>query len=405
MIKKVAIVGAGAAGFFAAIACKSNHPDTEVTIYEKTSKLLAKVRISGGGRCNVTNSCEGVSSFARHYPRGEKQLKKAFGQFNSKHTIDWFETRNVDLKVEPDGRMFPVTDDSQTIIDCLMDEVKRLGIKIRLSEPVLSILPVGDQMKVSVNSGEQMTDAVIITTGGQPKLEGFQWLANLGHQIIEPVPSLFTFNMPNNPITQLMGLSVSNANVRIQGTKLSQNGPLLITHWGISGPAILKTSAWGARVLNEMNYQFTVHINWLGEETEQGLRAYIQNVQANNPKKQLKNLAVNGLPQRLWNYFLESIEVEGEKPWAELSKKHLNKLIEKLLNDQHQVNGKTTFKEEFVTAGGIDLAEVDFNTMESRVVPNMFFAGEVLNIDGVTGGFNFQAAWTTGYIAGKHCLK
>lgn len=405
MIKRVAIVGAGAAGFFAAISCKNHYPEAEVTIYEKTNKLLAKVRISGGGRCNVTNGCEGVSQFAKHYPRGEKQLKKAFGQFHSRDTIEWFESRGVDLKVEPDGRMFPVTDSSQTIIDCLMKEVKRLGIKIVLSEPVLTLKPHGDHIKLKLKSGQKEVNAVIVTTGGQPKREGFQWLANLGHDIIEPVPSLFTFNMPKNPITKLMGLSVPNANVRIQGTKLSQSGPLLITHWGMSGPAVLKTSAWGARILNEMNYQFTAHINWLGEETDQSLREYIQQIQSNYPKKQLKNLALHSLPQRLWGYFLESIGVEGEKPWGELSKKHLNKLVEKLLNDQHQVSGKTTFKEEFVTAGGIDLSCVDFNTMESRVMTGLYFAGEVLNIDGVTGGFNFQSAWTTGYIAGKHCLK
>ncbi len=404
MNPKVAIIGAGAAGFFAAISCKTQHPTAEVTIYEKTSKLLAKVRISGGGRCNVTNGCEGVPLFAKHYPRGEKQLKKAFGQFSSTDTINWFESRGVELKVEPDGRMFPVSDDSQTIIDCLMAEVRRLGIQIVISEPLLSLSNEKDKVKLEFKSGSKVVDKVIVTTGGQPKAEGFKWLVDLGHQIVEPVPSLFTFNMPKNNITQLMGLSVPNATVRIQGTKLNQSGPLLITHWGMSGPAVLKTSAWGARILNDMDYQFVVHINWLGQETEQGLRDHIENIKASNPKKQLKNLSIYGLPQRLWDYFLEAAEIEPEKPWAELPKKQFNKLVEKLINDQHQVTGKTTFKEEFVTAGGIDLADVDFNTMQSRVVPNLHFAGEVLNIDGVTGGFNFQAAWTTGFIAGKHCL-
>lgn len=404
MSLKVAVIGAGAAGFFAAISCKQHHPEAEVILFEKTSKLLTKVKVSGGGRCNVTNGFEGVSGFAKHYPRGEKQLKKAFGQFYSKDTIEWFETRGVQLKVEPDGRMFPVTDDSQTIIDCLTREVKKLGVIIKTAEPIRKILPEENGMCIQLNSGLEMFSKVIVTTGGQPKLDGFKWLGDLGHTIVEPVPSLFTFNMPKNPITKLMGLSVPNATVRIQGTKLMQNGPLLITHWGMSGPAVLKTSAWGARILHDLNYQFVAHINWLGVVKEQEARETIQDMQTASPKKQLKNLCPFELPQRLWDFQLEKCEIELDKPWSELSKKQINKLVEALTNDQFSVSGKTTFKEEFVTAGGIDLADVDFNTMESRKVPGLFFAGEVLNIDGVTGGFNFQAAWTTGFIAGKHCL-
>lgn len=404
MSLKVAIIGAGAAGFFAAISCKLHHPHARVVIFEKTSKLLAKVKVSGGGRCNVTNGCEGISNFARHYPRGEKQMKKAFGQFNSADTIEWFESRGVKLKVEPDGRMFPITDDSQTIIDCLLNQCKLLGIVIQTSTPVLALKPVAAGIELELKAGFEKFDKVIVTTGGQPKAEGFEWLAELGHQIVEPVPSLFTFNMPRNPITQLMGLSVPHASVRIQGTKLMQSGPLLITHWGMSGPAVLKTSAWGARELHAMNYQFVAHINWLGEMKEQEVREAIQEAQSGSPKKQVKNLCPFNLPQRLWEFQLEKCELAFEKPWAEVSKKHINKLVEALVNDQYPVSGKTTFKEEFVTAGGIDLADVDFNTMESRKVPGLYFAGEVLNIDGVTGGFNFQAAWTTGFIAGKHCL-
>lgn len=401
---RVAVIGGGAAGFFAAISCKQHHPEAEVILFEKTNKLLAKVKISGGGRCNVTNGYEGVSGFAKHYPRGEKQLKKAFGQFHSKDTVEWFETRGVQLKVEPDGRMFPVTDDSQTIIDCLTREVRRLGVIIKTAEPVREIILEGDSIGLELNSGLEKFSKVIVTTGGQPKLDGFKWLSDLGHNIVEPVPSLFTFNMPKNPITKLMGLSVPNATVRVQGSKLMQRGPLLITHWGMSGPAVLKTSAWGARVLHELNYQFVVHINWLGEMKEQEARELIHEVQSASPKKQIKNLCPFELPQRLWDFHLEQCEIISDKPWAELSKKHINKLIEVLTNDQYPVSSKTTFKEEFVTAGGIDLADVDFNTMESRKVSGLFFAGEVLNIDGVTGGFNFQAAWTTGFIAGKHCL-
>ena len=402
--KKVAVIGGGAAGFFAAISCKTHHPEAQVFIIEKTSKLLAKVKVSGGGRCNVTNGFEGISGFAKHYPRGEKQLKKAFGQFNSKDTIEWFENRGVALKTEPDGRMFPTTDQSQTIINCLMQECKRLGIQIRTSSQVQEIVSHEDSIELVINGIKEIFQSVIIATGGQPKKEGFQWLKDLGHQIIEPVPSLFTFNMPKNPITKLMGLSVPNATVRIQGTKLEQSGPLLITHWGMSGPAVLKTSAWGARTLNELNYQFVAHVNWLGSSKDFEVKEQIDLVRQNSPKKLLKNLCPFELPQRFWEFQLNKCEVDLEKPWAEVSKKHINKLIEVLVNDQYPVSGKTTFKEEFVTAGGIDLAEVDFSSMQSRVVNNLYFAGEVLNIDGVTGGFNFQAAWTTGYIAGKHCL-
>lgn len=404
MGSRVAVIGGGAAGFFAAISCKLHHPEGQVQIIEKSSKLLAKVKVSGGGRCNVTNGVEGVGHFVKNYPRGEKQLKKAFGQFNSKDTIEWFENRGVKLKTEPDGRMFPVTDDSQTVIDCLLGECKRLEVEIKTSQTVQGISTDAKGISLTINGTREAFTRVIIATGGQPKKEGFKWLADLGHNIVEPVPSLFTFNMPKNPITKLMGLSVPNATVRIQGTKLMHTGPLLITHWGMSGPAVLKTSAWGARVLNDLNYQFTAHINWLGEKKEQDLRELIQDVQRDSPKKQIKNLCPFDLPQRLWEHQLAQCEIAVDKPWAELSKKHINKLVELLINDQYPVSGKTTFKEEFVTAGGVDLADIDFNTMESRKLPGLYFAGEVLNIDGVTGGFNFQAAWTTGYIAGKHCL-
>lgn len=404
MSSKVAVIGGGAAGFFAAISCKLNHPEAKVSIVEKTSKLLSKVKVSGGGRCNVTNGFDGVSGFAKHYPRGEKQLKKAFGQFNSKDTIEWFESRGVQLKTEPDGRMFPTTDSSQTIIDCLLSECKRLGVEIKTSQTVQSIRPKTEGFELTVNGQVQNFDKVIISTGGQPKKEGFKWLEELGHQVVEPVPSLFTFNMPKNPITKLMGLSVPSATVRIQGTKLVQSGPLLITHWGMSGPVVLKTSAWGARTLNELNYQFIAHVNWLGSLKDSEVRVLIDEVRSNSPKKLMKNLCPFTLPQRLWDFLLEKTEIGNDKPWAELSKKHINKLVENLVNDQYPVSGKTTFKEEFVTAGGVDLAEIDFNTMQSREVKGLHFAGEVLNIDGVTGGFNFQAAWTTGFIAGKHCL-
>ncbi len=404
MESSVAVIGGGAAGFFAALNCKKEHPQANVILYEKTSKLLAKVKISGGGRCNVTNGFQGVGGFAKHYPRGEKQLKKAFGQFNSSDTIQWFEERGVILKEESDGRIFPTTDNSQTIIDCLLREAKTLDIQIKTSSLVSKIRPEEDQVVLTVDGEEAVFDSVIITTGGQPKMEGFKWLQDLGHKIVPPVPSLFTFNMPKDPITQLMGLTIKNTSVRVQGTKSVQQGPLLITHWGMSGPAVLKTSAWEARHLNELDYQFTAHVNWLGEEKTETIANELNQLKSVNGKKKVKNQNQFNLPQRLWDFFLDNAGIDAEKPAAELSKKEINRLSEILTNDQHQVSGKTTFKEEFVTSGGIDLAEIDFKNMRSRIIPNLFFAGEVLNIDGVTGGFNFQAAWTTGFIAGKHCL-
>lgn len=404
MKERIAVVGGGAAGFFAALSAKSHHPQAELVLFEKSSKLLAKVKISGGGRCNVTNGFQGLSGFAKHYPRGEKQLKKAFSQFNSKDTLAWFESRGVKLKQEADGRIFPVTNNSQTIIDCLLEEARSLNIEIRTSTMVKSISAVEGGFELTLSEGIEHFKAVIVTTGGQPKSKGFDWLRQLGHQVIDPVPSLFTFNMPKNPITKLMGLTIPYATVRVQGTKLIQEGPLLITHWGMSGPAILKCSAWGARMLNEMNYQFTVHVNWLGNDKMEEVSAKLTELKSFTPKKKIKNLNQLEIPQRLWDYLLEVARIDVEKPAAELSKKEINRLVEYLTNDQHQVSGKTTFKEEFVTSGGIDLAEIDFKTMESRVVPKLFFAGEVLNLDGVTGGFNFQAAWTTGFIAGKHVL-
>lgn len=401
MPQKIAVIGGGAAGFFAAISAKIHSPSTEVTIFEKTSKLLAKVKVSGGGRCNVTHACFQSSELAKYYPRGGKQLRKAFDQFNTQDTVDWFETRGVNLKTEADNRIFPITDDSQTIIECLMSETKKHGIRIAISTPVLKINKLASRFELTLKDGIQVFEKVIIASGGSPKVEGFNWLKELGHEIVDPVPSLFTFNMPKEPIKELMGLSVPNVSVRVQGTKLAQSGPLLITHWGMSGPAILKTSAWGARVLSDMNYQFIAHVNWLGEIKENELRLMIDGIIAEFGKRMLRNKNPFDMPQRLWEFLLNKVGLSLEKLWSELGKKGVNKLTNLLLNDEYSVSGKTTFKEEFVTCGGVDLSNVDFKTMESRVCPGLYFAGEVLDIDGVTGGFNFQAAWTTGYVAGK----
>ena len=401
---KVAIIGGGAAGFFAAISCKTHHSDAEVYIFEKSGKNLSKVKVSGGGRCNVTNVIEPQSDFLRNYPRGQKQLKKTFNYFNRKDTISWFEQRGVDIKAEEDGRMFPVTNDSQTIIDCLRNEINNLGVQLQNNKGIQVIATKDVNLfELTFLDGEkQIFDFVIIATGGSPKLEAYEWLANLGHTIVEPVPSLFTFNIPNeSKLKALMGLAVSNALVKIQGTKLVQEGPVLVTHWGLSGPAVLKLSAWGARTLQEMAYDFKIQINWLGVMNEEELRVLVNKEAELHGKKKIRNVKLNELPTRLWEYLLDRIQIDLDRVWGEISKKEKNRLINVLLNDGYQVLGKTTFKEEFVTCGGVDLSAVDFNSMQSRVVPGLFFAGEVLNIDGVTGGFNFQAAWSTGFVAGK----
>ncbi|MBI1288801.1 MAG: aminoacetone oxidase family FAD-binding enzyme [Flavobacteriales bacterium] len=399
---KVAVIGGGAAGFFAAIHVRENHPNASVTIFEKSQKVLAKVKVSGGGRCNVTNGTDSITELAKGYPRGERQLKKAFSVFNNRDTQTWFEKRGVKLYTQPDNRVFPTSNDSQTIIDCLLNETKRLGIQIRTGVGVSAIESIEGGIRLSFSeSDSERFDKVIVATGGSPKRTGFDWLEKLGHEIVEPVPSLFTFNMPNESITELMGVVSDNALVNIQGTKLKAQGPLLITHWGMSGPAVLKLSAFGARTLSEMSYQFNVQVNWIGEPNYEKASETLREALEINPNKQISNIKPFTLPDRLWLFLLQRSEIPAEKKANELSKKQLNKLVNTLTNDEYSVSGKTTFKEEFVTCGGVSLSSVNFNTMESRVVPNLYFAGEVLDIDGITGGYNFQAAWTTGFIAGK----
>lgn len=399
---EVAIIGGGAAGFFAAISCKTHHPEAGVTIYEKSNKLLSKVKVSGGGRCNVTHACFTISQLAKFYPRGEKQLKKAFAQFNTKDTVAWFEQRGVKLKTEADNRMFPVTDNSQTIIDSLLNEAQKAGVIIRLKNPVLTIEKEPEGFQLFFKGARKLyADKVIIATGGSPKLSGFQWLEKLGHQVEPPVPSLFTFNMPHEQVTNLMGVAVDHALVRVQGTKLKQDGPLLITHWGMSGPAVLKLSAWGARMLHELDYHFKIQVSWLGLFTEQAVQDILFAMQGEHRKRKIANKNPFQLPSRLWLFLIEKTGLNPDAPWGDLGKKSINRLVNILLNDVYKVEGKTTFKEEFVTCGGISLQDISINTMESKVCSGLYFAGEVLDIDGITGGFNFQAAWTTGYIAGK----
>ncbi len=398
---RVAIIGGGAAGFFSAFSVKEHHPNSKVTIFEKSNKLLSKVKVSGGGRCNVTHACFSPSKLSKSYPRGEKHLKKAFSVFQTKDTVEWFSIRGVELKAEEDGRMFPITDNSQTIIDCFLKEVAQKNIKISKQSPIRKIVPENEGYILHLESTSEYFDKVIIATGGSPKMSGFYWLQQLGHSISPPLPSLFTFNIPGDQVKILMGLVVENATVRIQGTKLSHSGPVLITHWGMSGPAVLKLSAWGARKLAENNYNFKIQINWLSVKSDEAANKMIDRELPKIRRKKIMNACPFELPNRMWKFLLEKVEINPDSVWLDLSNKNRNKLLNILLNDIYEVKGKTTFKEEFVTCGGIKLSDISMTSMESRICKNLYFSGEVLDIDGITGGFNFQAAWTTGYIAGK----
>ena len=361
---KIAIIGGGAAGFFAAIAAKENHPDATVIIFEKSQKLLSKVKISGGGRCNVTNGTTSIKALSEAFPRGGKQLKKAFRIFNTIHTTAWFESRGVPLMVQEDNCVFPVAQDSQVIIDCFFKETKKLGITIELGSGVKSITPANDQLQLEFfkeNIQTAFFDKVIVASGGSPKRTGLEWLEKLGHHIEDPVPSLFTFNMPTESIRSLMGIVVENTLVSIQGTKLKSGGPLLITHWGMSGPAILKLSAFGARILSEMGYECKAQVNWVNEPNHSLVMKVLQSIVEKHNNKILANFRPYLLPERLWLYLLEKTGLSSKKKWGELGKKGMNKLVTVLTNDVYTVKGKTTFKEEFVTCGGISLDCINFN--------------------------------------------
>ena len=400
---KVAVIGGGAAGFFAAIHAKINHPKAQVTIFEKSKKLLAKVKISGGGRCNVTNGCTEIKELAKAYPRGGKKLKRAFRTFSTDDTMQWFESRGVPLIIQEDNCVFPVSQSSQSIIDCLMIEARTLDIAIETTRGVKVIESKGTDLILNFGAKHPSVamDKVIVATGGSPKRSGLDWLEALNHKIENPVPSLFTFNMPNESIKTLMGIVVEKALVSIQSTKLKADGPLLITHWGMSGPAILKLSAFGARLLSEMDYRFKVQVNWVNEVNNELVINELKRIVRAQTNKILANFRPYLLPERLWHYLLEKSDLSLKKRWGELGKKGVNKLMTVLTNDVYEVKGKTTFKEEFVTCGGVSLESIDFSTMQSKVCPNLYFAGEVMDIDGITGGYNFQSAWTTGFIAGK----
>lgn len=405
--RKLIVIGGGAAGFFCAVNAARMNPALEVILLEKTGKLLSKVKVSGGGRCNVTHACFEIDEFSKRYPRGRNFLKKAFHQFDAKSTLDWFAQRDIQLKAESDGRMFPVTNTSQTIIDCLVQEANRYGVDIRMNRTVTSVESEGGDSENAGNfsvhfsdGGFLRSDYLFIGCGGFPKISHYDWIGKLGHTIEPPVPSLFTFNLPGDPISRLMGVSVDNVTVKIAGSKLSESGPLLITHWGLSGPAILKLSAWGARELADRHYEFTVLVNWVGENESQ-LRARWPGIRQQMGSQKLGSKNPFDLPARLWLYFLQQAGIEEQTRWSDLGSKFQHLLVGLLTSQAFQVKGKTTFKEEFVTAGGIKCQEVDPNTMQSKRVPGLFFGGEILDIDGVTGGFNFQNAWTTGWIAAR----
>jgi predicted Rossmann fold flavoprotein len=405
----IVVLGGGAAGFFGAIACAEANPAQPVLLLEKSPKLLSKVRISGGGRCNVTHACESAAQLIQHYPRGGRQLKEAFQKFGVADTIAWFAKRGVTLKTEADGRMFPTTDSSETIARALEDAARRAGVRIytRTAAEQITPLPAGGfALALSGESSGTLgptlhVSRLLVATGGNPKSGAYEWLRELGHTVSEPVPSLFTFNVPASPLRELPGVSVPHARVVIAGEKLQYEGPLLVTHWGVSGPAVLKLSAWGARRLHELGYQGTALINWVPAHSDETLRPWAQQFRLENGKKQVAAHPQFGLPTRLWRTLVEQAGIGSETRWNEVPAKAQNRLLELLLRTPLQVQGKTTHKEEFVTCGGIPLAEVNFKTMESRSIPGLYFAGEVLDVDGITGGFNFQAAWTTGFLAGQ----
>ena len=402
MSKHLIVIGGGAAGFFCAINAARMNRSLKVTIIEKSNKLLSKVKVSGGGRCNVTHACFDITEMSKHYPRGQHFVKKAFHQFFTTDTINWFEEREVTLKTEEDGRMFPVTDSSQTIIDCLLKEANKYNVEILMNKEVRNLSMANSEWSMVISNSERLSaNFVCIASGGYPKSSMFDWLKETGHTIEEPVPSLFTFNLPGHPITKLMGVSVRNAKVKIVGTKLEEEGAMLVTHWGLSGPAVLRLSAWGARELKERNWAFGISVNWVKDFNEQNLKERFRELRNEYASQKIVNKNQFGLPSRLWEFLAGQSGIKNEWRWADLPATEQNRFIKNLCSYECGVKGKTTFKEEFVTAGGIKLNEVDANTMMSKKVSNLFFAGEVLDVDAITGGFNFQHAWTSGFVSAK----
>lgn len=394
----VIIVGGGAAGFFTAINLGERHPNLKIALVERGKEVLAKVRISGGGRCNVTHACFDPKELVQYYPRGAKELLGPFHQFCCGDTIEWFSKYGVELKIEDDGRMFPITDSSQTIIDCFIQAAAQYKIDVLQGISVQGVFQTGQGWKLDTSKEGMTCSQLVFTTGSNPKI--WQMMTDLGHRLVDPVPSLFTFNIKDKRIADLMGVATP-ATVQVKGTKLEATGPLLITHWGMSGPGILRLSAWGARLLADKNYQFQLIVNWLPQFEREDLMDHLKNFKLEHAKKTVCKRGLFDFPTRLWERLVLAAGINETLTWADLSNKHLQTLISELQEGHYQVNGKSTFKDEFVTAGGIDLRDVNFKTMESKSCRNLYFAGEILDIDAITGGFNFQNAWTTGFLAAQ----
>lgn len=398
----IAIIGAGAAGCFAA----ANIPFQEgrqVALFEKTGKILQKVKVSGGGRCNVTHNLPPNPDMKKYYPRGWQLLRKNHYRFGTTASVRWFEEHQVPLKTEPDGRMFPVTDQAQTIIDCLWREIQKNRVQVYYHKNVTAVSRLEDgRLRLQFQDGTtHIADRIVAACGGAAKETAYDWLRAAGHTIQPPAPSLFTFNLPGHPVTTLTGISVPEVTLSITDTKITEKGSLLITHWGLSGPVVLRASAWGANVLKAMDYQFSIRINWLGNTKEKTVQARLRQLRQDQGKQQAGVASPFGLPRRLWHYLLEIAGIAQYSQWGVLSARQQYQLTEQLLRQVYVVSGKTTFKEEFVTCGGIPLSEVRAETMESKIIPGLYFAGELLNVDGITGGFNFQHAWSSGWIAAQ----
>lgn len=396
----IAIIGGGAAGFFAAITAAERLSGSSVTIYERGNAVLQKVKVSGGGRCNVTHACFDARELVRFYPRGNRELLAPLLRFGPRETVQWFEQRGVRLKTESDGRMFPVSDDSQTIIDCLWNSARRAGVAVQTGVRLERLEPLDGKWRLHFTRQAPVTaDRVLVATGSNEAV--WAMLGTLGHRIVPPVASLFTFNVKDERLRDLAGISVPSAQVQVEGSKLAAGGPLLVTHWGLSGPAVLRLSAWGARELYQLNYHFSIKINWLGETPETEVLQALNRQKQEQGKKQIMSHALFGLPQRLWERLCAAAGTGPALRWADAGKNVLSALASQISAGVFTVRGKSTFKEEFVTAGGVDLREVNFKTFESKRFPHLYFAGEVLDIDAVTGGFNFQAAWTGGWMVGN----
>lgn len=398
----VIIVGGGAAGYFCAINIAEKNPKLSVAILERGKEVLTKVRISGGGRCNVTHACFEPNELVKFYPRGEKELRGPFHKFAAGDTISWFDDHGVELKIEDDGRMFPMSNSSQTIIDCFLTAAEKCKIKVHTTQSVQSIFKTDSHWKIDTQSENFTCQKLVLATGSNPKI--WELIASVGHTIIPPVPSLFTFNINDKRISNLPGISAL-ATVQVRGTMLQSTGALLLTHWGMSGPAILKLSAWGARILNEKNYQFSINVNWLNDIDITETSKILRELKLSQAKKEIANKSPFDFPNRLWQNIVDAAQIASSTKWADLTKIEIDKLANQLTNAIYSVNGKSTFKEEFVTAGGIDLKEINFKTMQSKLIDDLYFAGEIVNVDAITGGFNFQNAWTTAYIAANEITK